>query len=461
MNILIKFPTRNRPVKFFETLNLYYSLLKNIDLVRFVISMDVDDLTMNNEDIRKKLDAYSNLNYYYSNNNSKIDAINADMIDQNFDILLLASDDMIPTVNGYDQIIIDDMNKYFPNGDGSLWYNDNHQKDKLNTLCIMDKQYYDRFGYIYHPSYKSFYCDNEYTLVGISSNKMIYIDNCIIKHEHPDCNHNVENDVLYKKNNSSLQQDFDNFLHRQKLNFPITFNQSKNERWTFGITTENITLSENGNIANIDSNLKLIDIITSIRNLNIPIDKYEIIIIGNNNYKCDLSCGNIKLIYFDESIKPRWITKKKNIIYENAQFENCVVVHDYIIFDTDWYNGFLSFDPNWDVCMCKILTIDNIRWRDWVLGWDQTAPYTLEHNNVILHKNRLLYSDYDHVNTNMYISGSVIIGKTEFLKNNKLNEDLIWGQGEDDEWSRRCRSTWTYKMNVNSTLKLLKHVPMN
>jgi hypothetical protein len=61
----------------------------------------------------------------------------------------------------------------------------------------------------------------------------------------------------------------------------------------------------------------------------------------------------------------------------------------------------------------------------------------------------------------MYISGSVIIGKTEYLKNNKLDENLVWGQGEDDEWSRKCRPTWKYKMNTNSTLKLLKPVPMN
>ena len=39
---------------------------------------------------------------------------------------------------------------------------------------------------------------------------------------------------------------------------------------------------------------------------------------------------------------------------------------------------------------------------------------------------------------------------------NKLNENLCWGQGEDCEWSLRCRSFWNYKMNCNSTILLLK-----
>ena len=39
-----------------------------------------------------------------------------------WDILLLASDDMIPVCDGYDQIIRDDMFTYHRNGDGVLWY---------------------------------------------------------------------------------------------------------------------------------------------------------------------------------------------------------------------------------------------------------------------------------------------------------------------------------------------------
>jgi hypothetical protein len=170
----------------------------------------------------------------------------------------------------------------------------------------------------------------------------------------------------------------------------------------------------------------------------------------------DYRVGNIKFINFDETIKAKWITRKKNIIVEEALFENVVIVHDYVLFTNDWYSGYQTFDEEWDVSMCKILNKDGVRWRDWILWWNAFAPYRLEHNGTILAPNRLLYDDNRYVNTEMYINGTVIIGKKSYLTANKQNEDLIWGQGEDCEWSARCRQTWNFKMNTNSTLQLLK-----
>jgi hypothetical protein len=83
----------------------------------------------------------------------KIGAINRDMdLAPPFDILLLASDDMIPIVKGYDRIIRDNMPL---DTDRVLHFNDGHRTDSLNTLCILGKKYYDRFGYIYYPEYKT------------------------------------------------------------------------------------------------------------------------------------------------------------------------------------------------------------------------------------------------------------------------------------------------------------------
>jgi hypothetical protein len=206
---------------------------------------------------------------------------------------------------------------------------------------------------------------------------------------------------------------------------------------------------------------EIFEIIKSIENMNIPKNKFEIILIGHNNLFRDIEKDNLRIIFFDETLKDKWITRKKNILFDSAKFENCVIIHDYISFDIDWYKGFLKFENNWNVAMCQLRTKGDIRWRDWVLGWDQSAPYLLEHKGIILHKNRLLYSDTDYIHTNMYISGSVIIGKTDYLRSNKLNEDLIWGQGEDDEWSRKCRQNWIYKMNTFSKMRLIKDVTMN
>lgn len=233
---------------------------------------------------------------------------------------------------------------------------------------------------------------------------------------------------------------------------------TSNKEWSFGIVTKQVEIVNNCIATRPGCFLN--EIIESIKLLNIPQNSYEILIIGDNNLKADAILeNNIRIIFFDESIKNGWITKKKNILVEQSKFENIALVHDYVKFNTNWYEGFQTFDFDWDVCMVKILNIDGLRWRDWLL-WPHCPSYShgyrVEHNGIMLAPNRLSYNDTKYTNTNMYISGTVVLGKREFLMKNKLNEDLCWGQGEDCEWSARCKPFWKYKMNPNSTINLLK-----
>lgn len=218
MKLLIKFPTRNRREKFFEVLDIYYDLLQDINSTKFVITCDEDDLSMNNDEVKEKLSKYLNLDVYYGNNKSKIEAINANLENENFDILLLASDDMIPQIKGYDNVIRDNMRKYYPDTDGVLWFNDGYQKNRLNTLCILGKKYYNRFNYIYHPNYKSLWCDNEFTQVSYALRKVTYFDSVIIKHCHPVVI-GEKADELYEKNDSFHDEDKIIFEKRMRNNF--------------------------------------------------------------------------------------------------------------------------------------------------------------------------------------------------------------------------------------------------
>lgn len=217
LKLLIKFPTRSRPDKFLKILDQYYLLLRDTNY-KFIISCDLDDITMNNDNIKNKLSEYPNLKYYYENNTSKIEAINNNLSGEDFDILLLASDDMLPIKSGYDKIIKENMEKYFPDTDGVLWFNDGFQKHNLNTLSILGKKYYDRFNYIYHPDYKSLYCDLEFTLVTKKLNRVKYIDDIIIKH----IQYSIVNetpDELYIKNDNLENIDKLTFEKRSKNNF--------------------------------------------------------------------------------------------------------------------------------------------------------------------------------------------------------------------------------------------------
>ena len=138
LKLLIKFPTRGRPEKFFNVLNQYIQMASNPSKIAFLISLDDDDSSMNNLIIRSRMDSYKEkykIAYFFGNSKTKMQAINADMdkID-GWDIVLLASDDMIPITKGYDDIIRKDMNEYFRDMDGVLWYSDGGQNN-INTLC--------------------------------------------------------------------------------------------------------------------------------------------------------------------------------------------------------------------------------------------------------------------------------------------------------------------------------------
>lgn len=184
--LLVKFPTRGRPDKFFTVLDRYYYGAKRKDLTSFLVTCDLDDASMNNDAVRQKLQGYKNLAVIYGNSKSKIEAVNADMIHApEYDIILLASDDMVPEEKGYDEIIRQKMTDLHPDTDGVLWFFDGYRRD-FNTLCILGKKYFERFGYIYHPSYKSFWCDNEFTDVANQLGKQTFIDKVIIRHIHPD-----------------------------------------------------------------------------------------------------------------------------------------------------------------------------------------------------------------------------------------------------------------------------------
>ena len=223
MKILIKFPTRSRPEKFFSVLDQYLNKATEPSKLAFLISMDDDDSSMNNNEIKARLDSYKQkvkIAYFFGNSKTKMQAINADMEKVNgWDIVLLASDDMIPIEKGYDEVIRQDMINNFSDTDGVLWYSDGAQNN-INTLCILGKKYYDRFNYIYHPDYISLWCDNEFTDVSLKLKKCYKSDKVIIEHQHPAWQ-KASFDALYARNEAYYSTDQQTYEKRSKNNFDL------------------------------------------------------------------------------------------------------------------------------------------------------------------------------------------------------------------------------------------------
>jgi len=218
MKILVKFPIRSRRDKFFKTLGLYISMADDPDNIRFVISMDEDDPEMNNKSVMEVLDDIPDLEYHYGHSRTKIEACNADVPPDGWDILVLASDDMIPVVKGWDTVIREEMLEHFPDLDGVLHHWDGHQKDFINTLSIMGRKWYQRWGYIYHPAYRTMWCDTEFTDVTRMFGKEQYFKQVIIEHQHP-YNHDTPWDELYQRNEKDSGFDAQLYQRRKANNF--------------------------------------------------------------------------------------------------------------------------------------------------------------------------------------------------------------------------------------------------
>ena len=216
--ILFKYPTRQRFEWFKQTLETYYNLLSDEVPYSFVISCDTDDSEMNSDEARKFMMSYPHLKFAYGDNKTKIQAVNADMdVCKDWDIVVLVSDDMIPETPGFDIQIAEDMETYFPDNDGALHYDDGKfGGDRTATLSIMGRKLYDRFGYIYHPDYKSFYCDNEFTEICQGMGKIQYIDKVVIRHDW----RSDGADALYRQNSQAGKVDEVTYNRRKAAGFP-------------------------------------------------------------------------------------------------------------------------------------------------------------------------------------------------------------------------------------------------
>ncbi len=224
MKILLKCPTRSRARRVLDTLSLYVRMASRLDQLGVLVSCDVDDGTMTNtRELETILSRCAWHRIARSPNRSKIEACNADMkdVEWDWDIVVLVSDDMIPKIRGYDDVIRNYMLAKFPDRDGILWFNDGFQENKLNTLCIFGRAFYERQGYIYAPEYKSLFCDTELTDLCRTTykDKCHYVPYCIIRHEHPGTGYPQTMDKLYEHNQKFWVEDMYTYISRKTYDY--------------------------------------------------------------------------------------------------------------------------------------------------------------------------------------------------------------------------------------------------
>jgi hypothetical protein len=87
------------------------------------------------------------------------------------------------------------------------------------TLPIMSREYYERFGYIYHPSYGHFYGDEELFEVANRDGKLIR-SSMVFEHIHHAAK-KAPRDATNVKNSTHFKKDKLTFISRKSLGFPV------------------------------------------------------------------------------------------------------------------------------------------------------------------------------------------------------------------------------------------------
>lgn len=213
MKFLINFASRSRPEK-------YHSCIKNLrecfTNYKVLLKVDRDDPYVRDYFSTVYEEVIIKLGY----SKSKVDAINRDIPADGWDILINTSDDVRwfwGAGSSIEEAMKPDLFLHFPEE-----YAESQAKKKRQpstcVVSIMDRIYYNRFGYVYNPEYISLYCDNEATEVARKLGMYKFVNTVICEHLHP-VTGKVKTDDQYIHTQSFAGRDKQTFLRRKNYNF--------------------------------------------------------------------------------------------------------------------------------------------------------------------------------------------------------------------------------------------------
>lgn len=217
MRILFKYPTRGRTKLFFAGLDSIYRNISDPDNFHVAITIDTDDSSMNNDTIIGEIMAYGNISIQLGHSESKINAINRDIPDYAFEVLMCMSDDMRFNFYGFDQIVRMEMPATL---DHLLHFWDVDTKGTLATMYIAGKKWLEsRGGEIYNSAYKSLFCDNEEEECAKILGKHKMVDYSIYTHLNPAYGHLSKDQMFIDQQEIGWTVDHATYLERRANNF--------------------------------------------------------------------------------------------------------------------------------------------------------------------------------------------------------------------------------------------------
>lgn len=152
--ISIIHPSRSRPEMANITIGRWLKRADNPSEIEYLLSLDKSD------HCKDDYIAPYHTQVLVNDNSSAIEAINVATKQAKGNLLIVVSDDFDCPMH-WDKLLLEALD----GKEDFIVKTQDGQQDWICTLPILDRKYYERFGYVYNPSYRHMFADTEFTHV--------------------------------------------------------------------------------------------------------------------------------------------------------------------------------------------------------------------------------------------------------------------------------------------------------
>ena len=212
-------PSRGRPEACAKAISMWYSHFSGRNKLEYILSLDYEDAEKY-ADVVAGMSTESPFLCCVRTNASVVEALNNAALVATGDVLIYVSDDFECPQN-WDALLAGKVGQR--RDEFVVFVNDCRTPHTLQTICILSREYYARFGYVYHPSYFSVFVDNEFTEVARRTGRVIEAFDLTFKHRHYSEKGGMPFDETYARENSdsAYSTGRENFERRRARNFDL------------------------------------------------------------------------------------------------------------------------------------------------------------------------------------------------------------------------------------------------
>jgi len=387
-SISIIHPSRQRPLMAYETAQRWLSTRTSKEIpFEYILSIDITDTTLH---LYKELfevlsKSFDGIKICVNDNKSCIEASNSGANISENNLIILVSDDF-DCFEGLDTWLLE---KLKDKEDYIVKTSDLYQPT-LITLPIMDRTYYNRFGYIYYYEYEHLFCDTEMTEVAHLLDKVIDLQDGVHYFIHKHWTIGVDvggipKDEISEKNDATWNQGETLFNERKKNNFDLILNHKP-----------------------------LLNIL--ICTLTKRVDSFNRLINKLNNQIINANYNDVKVLYLSDDGEMT-IGKKRNMLLEQSDAKYICFIDD----DDDISDNYVELVRNGCLSNKDCVSLNGI------------ISFNQQYSKFFIHS--LKYESYYEENSVYYRPPNHLNAiKKDLVKDIKFEEINF---GEDTDWAMK------------------------